>query len=851
MMFKFFIFLTGYESYSQKGQVKKPDPLSLDAHQDDKAPPCRFQMDTDTAVLNQGVNNELQSKVECDASATTCFVENDTVVRQNFTTTNIPDPIEVKLMDIRDFLAKPILITTISWTTGNAFNSNLWATNSITILNSTTAWTHKFEGFGLLRGTLVIRLKLNANPFQSGLLLLHFLPCDNSQNTYDASGGYSAMHNANMITKLQQPHVEINCRDAVAEMRVPYITPSSYYDVKSQAYDWGAFWLDVLSPLVTGASGENAVNISIYAYWEDVELAAPMVPQMSKKISKIKTKVYEAEEKFMDDRPVSSAMSLVAKSAETLSSIPYLGVVTEPVAWAARAIGGVASFFGWSKPQSETPVVPMAKQMLRYGGTSDGNDVAYPLALIQDNKLQTITSKTITDMDEMSWNFLRKVPALINAQGYQWTTAQVSTTPLFNLSVSPYNFVKTGSKTIGAHTASYVTGAPMSILATQFQQWRGSFDMTLKFVKTQYHTGTLQITWTPYFNTTTVPSVSTGVFSLREVVDIRYCSEITLNLPYMVYEPYLLTNTNNTPSVSGRIDIVVVNELRCPENASSTIEFLVYIEGGDDLELAVPGGWGAIGAPFSPQSNNNVEVLKTSGIAESAMRSDNTEPATQCVGERFSSIKQFLNRFSQSYFKTTLPSSSGGKSVIVWPWYNGVTSLTPVSGLLQSGAVGGDSYGFFANAYAFYRGGVRILINQSNTTTNFPIDMSLVTNPQTAAPVAAGYDQRGTHAAYDWTQNPGFIDPNTVLVSGITETDYTESNGYAVVPYYCRTPCSLVVRQAAAISWPSSEGSQPVTQVNFHSENGSLVDYSLYRSFRDDFQLLYFIGFPPYLLSYA
>jgi hypothetical protein len=827
-----------YGDYSfSRGLLLFTSPLV--GGQNDK-PPISEQMMSDTSTMNTGDNNSIQATVECDPSSTTCFVENDTKISQNFSVTPLPDETELRLMGIRDFLAKPLLVQNINWTTASVAGTSLYAVAMQTLLNSTTAWTRKFEGFQLIRGTFVIRLRINANPFQSGLLLLHFLPMEADQNSFSGNTTYTAMHNLNLITRIQQPHLEINCRDAAADFRIPYVTPGNFFDLKKLVYDWGAINLVVMSPLRTGATGQTNLNISVYASMEDVELAAPIVPQMSKKLGR----VYSKEEEALSDKSVSSAMGKVSKVAKSFHDIPILGSIAEPVSWAARVAGGVASIFGWSKPQCESAVMPMTKQELRYGATSDGNDLAYPLALLQDNRIEITTRKSLTDEDEMSFAFLKKVPLLFGGVGRTWTTSDATNASLFSLTVNPLDIMLGGTSPGSSNSTNWAVGAPWNVLANFFNFWRGSVDVTFKFIKTEYHTGTVEITWTPVTASGNLPTTTSSIYSLREVVDIRYQSEITLNLPYMVYLDYLATYSPagvvTQPKISGICTMRVVNALRAPENASQTIEYMVYVTAGDDFEYQVPGNQGVLKMPFTPQMN---ETIIRTGIAESKQYGPTTNLSKMCVGEHFTSIKQLLNRFSQVYFKTSLPSTSS-QSVIIWPWLNGVQSNVTTTGVPVVPNAGGDTYGIFASWYALYRGGMRIFISPSQDTfVGYPIDMSLVTTQASAATVAGGINTRGVHAVTNYD-----TDNNIVGIQGITETDNTSGGAYARVPYQAKTPVSMVLRQTASDIYPT-EVSQPLPRVNFFSPAGAFADYAVFRSVSDEFQFMYFIGCPPYVTS--
>jgi len=823
------------------------ETLPLVGCQDDKCP-FTEQSSTDTACMPTGENNSKdESKVECDPTSTTCFVSNDTVVRVEYKTTPLPDEIESRLMGIRDFLAKPQLYTTVSWTTSQAFNTDiLGPTSLLSLFNNVIPWADKVRGFNLIRGDFIIRLVLNANPFQSGLLLARFLP--NAEDRVAAGdGSYLPMHNANLVTKIQQPHVEVNCRDAVAILRIPYIAPTSYIDVQNEGIDWGHFYITVLSPLATGSSGELNVNISMYCYLENVELAAPCVPQSDKRSRRMSGRAYRAEEQYMDDKPISSGLAIVASAADTLGRIPVLAPVTEAVSWASRVVGSLVSSFGWSKPQSETPVQPIAKQVFRYGATSDGIDLAYPLALIQDNRVRVTTQSSITDEDEMSFDFLKRIPHLHTGKGIQWTTSNATGTNLLTIYVSPLNFLVNGTTSGTGHTVTWVTGAPWVLLGNQFSMWRGSVDFLFKFVKTQYHTGTIQVTWTPATNPVNIPTTSTSLLSYRDIIDIRHDSEVYFRMPYYIFQDYLSTVQGSLQNYqSGVLTVDVVNELRCPETASPTIEFLVYAMAGEDFEYQCPSQGITFGAPFSPQACD--EVIIMSGIGETVKPTASVSMSQYCVGEHFTSLKQILNRFSQTYFYEGIISGSSGSVVSVWPWYAGVLYSDPVTRAILAPNAGGDAFSWICPWYAFFRGGVRIALNQSATIASSVTDMSITCDVPSISNAVFGTNSHsiGTHSVASWN-NASFFGSGTQFC-GVTETEYNDGSAYANVPYYCKTPFSMMMPQTT-LNASYNELSQPLTRVVFYNQAGALIDYSCYRSFRDDFQLSYFIGTVPYFKS--
>jgi hypothetical protein len=806
-----------------------------------------FQMDKSTVGRE---NESMPVGTVCDASKTTCFVEDESIVRESYPIREKLDPTEVRLTHIYDFLGKPLLINHGIWT-GVAPGTPLFDFDIGPELTSNAIWADKIRGFSLIRATAVVRVMINANPFQAGMIYLHFLPCYAQIQAIDAS--YNLMHNNNLRTKYQQPHVEMTCRDTVMELKIPYIAPSTWYDLKVGAWDWGHVWLEVFSTLRVGAPATSlGVDYALYLHFEDVELAAPVVPQMDgglvfqmdkKRVSrsKIKTRSGNEEEMKVEEGPISNALAIVASIADSFSSIPVIADMAKSVAWASRAAGGIASIFGWSKPECESGISPMTIQTFRYGANSDGQSLHYPLALIQDNKIRMSNQYTISNEDEMSFGFLKAIPHF--ATTVPWTTTTVSGgTPLYSIVYSPYQMIlnnTTTGGTYGGHTVTYYTGAPWGLMCNDFAYWRGSVNLTIKIMKTDYHSGKLQISWIPGVVTTTPPDIFNGVFALREIVDIRYQSEITLNLPYLVYEPYLTQS-----QAMGRLDIIILNELRAPESAPSTVDLLIFFTAGDDFAYQGPGNSGLFGEPYVPQMDT--EVLVSEGIAKSAIKSDHVEIADSTFGEVFTSIKLFLNRLTETYQGAIAAGGNGGQTLQVWPWYVGsVQQSTTTGGMLAT--IGGDAFSRYASFYAFYRGSARIIVASGSTASARVTASVVVPNPVATSVISGGTLDRGaTNGQNSW------ITGNALYtgMSGITTTDDFSKLMPVRVPFYCPVPIAPVltsysITQSGSYTIPTIS-EVPQSSVTYHSSTSAeFTAYSIFRSFADDFQLCYFIGAPP------
>ncbi len=741
-------------------------------------------------------------------------------------------------MDIRDFLAKPYQISSKTWATTDLVSATIDTGPIGYNLISNTFWANKLQGFQLIKGTAVIRVLINANPFQQGKLLLHFLPCFDRINSLDPS--YAAMHQANLAAKRMQPCVELDCRDGAAVIKLPYITPSNWYNLKNQFYDWGTWILTVFSQLATGAAGETEVNVTTYLHFEDVELAAPMVPQsftgpktkfMAKTIGK---SVADKELEAMSDRTISSALKIASTAAGVLGEIPTLAPVLKPASWILDASSQFATYAGYSKPVNNVNTINISQQYQRYGATSDGDDNALPLAMRSDNAITLDNGYSIYDSDEMSFDFLYKVSTLVST--FNWPAFGGSSLPgtiLYSKDVAPRSLYMPGVRTSGATTINYGVGPGVYYLSNFFQQWRGSINVTIKLVKTEFHNGRLEVTWTPTTATNnTDPTLLTSIYALREIIDIKTGNEFTFNLPYMIEDNYIGTGTK-----SGRLLIRVLNELRAPETAAQSIDVLVYYSGGKDFELQVPGrvtdsnNWKSI-LPFSPQAfdKSGEEVIVNDGVGGEPLKTKSPGYAAMCTGEMPINMKQFLSRNSQIAIGTF---PVAGDNISVYPWFNSCLYLTATG--LSGPDIGPDIYSLFSPCFAFMSGGVKLhfQVANVNTTTASTQLMGVLTG----LGLSTG-DISGSINNTNWR--------STGCISGLQGTAINQAQlGIisVVAPYYCRTKMSLNLRQTSDGNIQNDK-SLPYNKVFLYNVGG-FTKFGMYRSMAEDFKFHYFIGCPP------
>lgn len=775
-----------------------------------------------------------------ETEATTVFADTADTILGDYTSKVEKDHLNVRLMSILDYLKKPMLIQTNNWNTTELKNANIYTGGIGEYLNSNPIWQKKLEGFSLIRGTAVLRLLINANPFQQGKLLLSFLPCFDTFAGKDPS--FSAMHNCNIAAKRQQPCVELDCRDGAAILKIPYITPDHWYNLYDQYYDWGTWILSVLSPLYTGSGGENEVQVSIYLHFEDVELSAPMVPQSSgkskRKFSAKSVSGSEAEKELgsLVGNTISSALKISSTALGHLGNIPQLAHVCKPASWALGAASQITSHLGYSKPDNNVIQTNVTNEYHKYGATSEGADPALPIALRSDNALTLTDGLSIYEADEMSFSFLYAVSTCVET--VYWTTSDLSNGVIYSKPIVPRNLCEVGVKTVGASSTNYGVGPPIYYFSNMFQLWRGSVNVTIKIPKTDYHSGRLQVTWTPSQFGINVPTLISGQYALREIIDIREGNEFSFNLPWMLEQNYVETSNK-----SGTLDIRILNELRAPETASQTLELLVYFSGGKDFELQVPGFAGSnsgfYSMPFSPQMDTGDELITKGGIAGEKIFPHETLYAQESMGEIPVSVKQFLNRNSQLQFRSF---DDYGNTVIIYPWFNSLPYL--LTGGVQGQNVGGDISMLIAPLYAFFRGSVKLTLSpkaESGSSYQIPRNVFYTLVPYdplvAIAPFGGGY-ALGGQGTSNWVSGSSLTGLQGVAVH---QGDVPISSVH--IPYMSKNKCSLNLFQTNSVVIQADKAN-PRVRVNVFSL-GNFTNAAWFRSYGEDFQYSYFVGCPP------
>jgi len=773
---------------------------------------------------------------------TVTFHDDDTVVLKEFPKyVSIGESfrdasVDPRVHEIENFLGRPVLCASGSWTTANVVGSQLQTIPLPSSCLTNSSYADKLRGFFGFRAKMVCRVQVNSQRFQQGRLLLHYLPQTATMGTYRRTTAL-----ASLIAITQQPRVDLNLNeDTEVRLEIPYVSNSLYYNLSNGSYDFGTFYLTVYGLLRTG-SGATTVSYSVYCHFEDVEVSYPAVSQMGVKTLKARGgssrgDVQDVELKNAGLGPISGTLARISSASSVLSEIPLLSTFTAPAAWASGVLSRAADALGFCKPANEGAVEKRTLSTFANMNNSNAIDNSVRMGLRTDNHVQMVPGFGGTDIDEMSLNHMLSVPAYIGS--VPWTTNNTVGASIYQQNLNPFRFSE--DRIVSTQTLRYFT--PMGYVGNHFQWYRGSICFKIKIVKTEFHSGRLQIAFFPGKNLSlSVATLASSQYVFREIIDLRESSEIVITMPWTALTPYY-----NYGDSYGIIDVRVLNPLVAPDAISTTVDVIMEVFCAEDFEFGCPTPMNYLPMLYNPQcgvprfrSQSGVVISataeKSSNFIDGSAASAAIQPSLFCMGERILSIRQLVKRFTTLY----VPSVAGSTFLALDPTANYIPTAGLTDGVKVSATHRVDMLSYYAACFRFVRGGIRFKIIDPAITTAAYVN-TFVGAASNVSPVSSFSASNVTNG----------LDQPVVVVPSLTGGIEVE------MPYYNATHASHV-RLVSGIPL-SSELREPTDnamclQVAPAQTTTTLTPFStalrVYRAAADDYSLGFFIGVPPLTLG--
>lgn len=612
------------------------------------------------------------------------------------------------------YLQRPVAINTFSWVEGSTTIPQL-SFNPWGLYFNTTAIKNKINNYARLRAKLHLKFVINASPFYYGALRVCYNPIDSANRALTVSAGDQIMFS-------QMPGDFLYPADMTSmEMELPFLWPHAWLDVGvlNDFNTMGTIHYYLYSQLrsANGATGQN-VTITCYAWATDVELAG-----LTSGLS------LQADE-YDDVGPISGPATAVANVAAKLVGAPVIGPLARATEIGARAVGGIASLFGYSNPPVINDVhafVPKAFHTFSSVETSMPMD-----KLTIDPKNEITVDKTVTGASAedplVISDFCARSSYVISLL---WTDAYAPGTQLLRIPVTPRNYASNAGV-----NQNYINSTPAAHAASMFSQWRGGMIYTLKFVKSRYHTGRVQISWDP----STVPLTNAETTTVTRIVDLQMETEVEFIIPFKAQDPWLKTSntgsnwaittggtvTTDPDAFNGYIRVTVLNELTGPAN-SQQIDVLLFARTAPDFQLSVP-------AELPQWSYLTVQSLEVEELAKTADISIPPDTNAITVGETIRSLRTLLHRttyYHREFLGNPFASSGVYYAKNLFYLVNYIPRFPTEFGFNPDGvnyAIGltvanksqfqfspNHPINWLANCFAGYRGGI---VHQYNTIAN-------------------------------------------------------------------------------------------------------------------------------------
>jgi hypothetical protein len=751
-----------------------------------------------------------------------------------------------RIHDIKTFINRPVVIATGTFSTTNSVMDLLSTITLPDAIINNPMNVSKISGFYGFRGDMCLRLQMNATRFQQGRLIFHYIP------QYATSPVDDQNWNRNLIMITQHPRVDVdisNTQEVI--LRIPYNSPLEYMNLVSSVGTIATAFLHVYSPLLA-PSGSTSANYTIWGHIENPELIFPSTPYTSftsqsrgrvdAKILRRNMSIQELESD-PDFKP-SNSVGKLKSFVDTFSSLPLLSPSVRAASWFLSATQKTLSAFGWSKPYIIGNSTRMVHEPYAYCTNSNGADLGKVLGVNNDNEILQTDAFQGTQVDEMSINFVTSIMAYNDHAN--WTTSVSAGTELKKFPIGPTVLFQ--QETLGGVAYNYFT--PMGYVASAFQFWRGSLNVHIKVIKTEFHTGRLMFVYVPGDTYSNSLAIANTQWLYREIMDLRLSNELCINIPYVAPTPYLPQQ-----STLGVFRVYVLNALEAPASVSSSVDVIFEWGGGPDFEVAAPQKLNlfpvsftsaisaldeAAGSTVVTQSAGELDMAKlqqgcfsANSMGGSDMQPVGNLPSAYCMGERILSLRQFLKRFTYLWVS---PDSSN-VNFNFFPGYLYGALANPSSGSLvkypfQSSC---DMYTYFGSMYIYRKGSVRYkLFSTLDTGTSASISTATI---RSSLQNRTGFT------------GPLF-DENSVDSSGLSYAiANVPTNGgiEVVVPHYNNTT------SYNQIIWPFTSSVNPTptyTDGRYVSNvwsNGN-QRYSVQRAIGDDFSFGTFINVPPLAL---
>lgn len=432
--------------------------------------------------------------------------------------------------------------------------------------------------YNLLRANMCIKVLVNGNAFYYGRLMMAYRPLPSVDEVTRVSFDWQDNINLSQFPKL---FIDPTTSQG-GMMKLPYVWKNDYLSIPLGDWnDLGEIHVRTLGLLHHANGGTDSISVSVFAWLEDVVLAAPtsasplnLVPQSGDEYS---------------TSPVSTPATAIASAAAALTKMPYIGNYAMATQQIAQLTAAVAKMFGYSRPSVVDDIRPFKPNFGNYANTAIA-DASYKLTF--DPKQEVTIDPSVVGLepeDEMTLKYFTSRESYLTY--FIWPTAGLPEQILWSSHVTPSLF---------ALNVDNIHMTPMCFAAVPFKYWRGSIRYRFQIVCSAYHKGRLKIVYDPFVNSSNEYNTN-----YTRIVDISKERDFTVEVgwgnpahflrtygypdpPSEQYGPWSITTPDPTRS-NGVVSVYIVNDLTTPNTlVTNDVRVNVFVSAGPDFELIDP-----------------------------------------------------------------------------------------------------------------------------------------------------------------------------------------------------------------------------------------------------------------------
>jgi hypothetical protein len=480
-----------------------------------------------------------------------------------------------------EFFSRPLRIQSYDWAVGATLYQrfNPWQDyfENVRVIN-------RIANYKLMRAKLHLKFTINGNAFHYGRAICSYSPLPNDDDmTIDR-----AFLDADLVAASQRPHVYLDPTNSQGgEMKLPFFTYKNVLDIVGMDWrDMGEVVIHSMQGLKHANGATDSVTVNVFAWAEEVKFAIP---------TNFEPGAIAPQADEYEKKPVSRIAGAVANAAAYFTEIPMIGPFARATEIGARAVGSIATLFGYSSPVMLESCMYRPVTTYNISTTNQPNESA---KLTVDCKQElTLDPRTVglEGKDEMSIKYISQRESWM--ANFPWAIGTTQETLLWNHVVDP--------------CLHYIQGAELHMPAVcfasvPFKYWRGTLKYRFQFVCSKYHKGRVKLVYDP----TGTPSGGTAEYNTAytTIIDISDNSDFEFAVGWGQADPYrehfqlgtagqtqmwnttpLTLTTPGSKIGNGTLSMYVVNELTVPNSTiNNDIEVNVFVSAGDNFELAVP-----------------------------------------------------------------------------------------------------------------------------------------------------------------------------------------------------------------------------------------------------------------------